>query len=104
MRAALRALPHVGPGRSLGFVTLPAGQDPDDLIRAGGRAALEALLETPEPLVDRLWRHELAAEPLATPEQSAGLQAPAHRPCRGDRTTPTCATNIAPNCSGDSTS
>jgi DNA primase len=74
VRAALRALPAVGPGRSLGFATLPPGQDPDDLIRAGGREALEALLETPEPLVERLWRHELGAEPLATPEQKAGLR------------------------------
>ncbi len=75
VRAALRALPHVGPGRSLGFVTLPAGQDPDDLIRAGGgAAAFEALLATPESLVDRLWRHERAAEPLTTPEQKAGLR------------------------------
>ncbi|MFN3944025.1 MAG: DNA primase [Allosphingosinicella sp.] len=74
VRAALRALPHVGPGRSLGFVTLPAGQDPDDLLRARGRAALEELLERPEPLVERLWRHESEAEPLATPEQRAGLR------------------------------
>lgn len=74
VRAALRALPHVGPGRSLGFVTLPPGQDPDDLLRAKGRAALEELLEKPESLVDRLWRHESAAEPLATPEQRAGLK------------------------------
>jgi DNA primase len=74
VRAALRALPHVAPARSLGFVTLPAGEDPDDLIRARGRPAFEALLEQPEPLVDRLWRHELEAEPLATPEQKAGLK------------------------------
>jgi DNA primase len=74
IRAALRALPHVGPGRSLGFVTMPAGQDPDDLIRAGGRAAFEALLERPEPLAERLWRYEVEAEPLSTPEQRAGLR------------------------------
>lgn len=74
VRAALRALPQVGPGRSLGFATLPAGQDPDDLIRSRGREALEALLESPEPLVERLWRHERDAEPLATPEQRAGLR------------------------------
>jgi DNA primase len=74
VRAALRALPQIAPGRSLAFVTLPAGQDPDDLIRARGRGALEALLEAPEPLVDRLWRHELEAEPLRTPEQRAGLK------------------------------
>jgi len=74
VRAALRALPGVGPGRSLGFVTLPPGQDPDDLVRSRGREALDALLEAPESLVDRLWRHELEAEPLKTPEQRAGLR------------------------------
>ena len=74
VRGALRALPHVGPDRSLSFVTMPPGNDPDDLIRSGGRAALDALLEKPEPLVDRLWRHESTAEPLATPEQRAGLR------------------------------
>jgi DNA primase len=74
IRAALRALPHVGPDRSLAFVTLPTGQDPDDLIRAQGRAGFEALLDKPEALVDRLWRHEVEAEPLATPEAKAGLR------------------------------
>jgi DNA primase len=74
IRAALRALPAVGPARSLGFVTLPTGQDPDDLLRASGRAALDALLDRPEPLVEKLWRHEVEAEPLATPEQRAGLR------------------------------
>ena len=73
-RAALRALPHVAPGRSLAFVTLPPGQDPDDLVRASGREALEALLAEAEPLVERLWRHESTAEPLGTPEEKAGLR------------------------------
>jgi DNA primase len=74
VRALLRALPHVGPGRSLSFATLPAGQDPDDIIRAEGRQGIDALLEKPEPLVDRLWNHELTAESLSTPEQRAGLR------------------------------
>ncbi len=74
LRAALRALPHVGPGRSLGFVTMPPGQDPDDLLRSKGRPALEALLDRPEALVDRIWREEVAAEPIGTPEQKAGLR------------------------------
>jgi DNA primase len=74
VRAALRALPEVGPERSLGFVTLPAGQDPDDLVRSRGREALDALLGAPEPLVDRMWNQELNAEPLATPERKAGLR------------------------------
>jgi len=74
IRAAQRALPMLAPGRSLAFVTLPAGQDPDDLVRAKGPAAFEALLADPEPLVSRLWEYELAAEPLDTPEQKAGLK------------------------------
>jgi DNA primase len=73
-RAATRALPGLAPGRSLAFLTLPAGQDPDDLVRSGGAATFEALATAPEPLVDRLWNHEVAAEPLATPEQRAGLR------------------------------
>jgi DNA primase len=74
IRAIGRALPFLTPGRTLRFVTLPQGQDPDDLIRSGGRIAMEALLEAPEPLVERLWRHEQAALPLDTPEARAGLK------------------------------
>jgi len=74
VRAALRALPHVRPDRTLRFVELPSGQDPDDLVRSGGRDAIEALLAKPEPLDARLWRHELEARPLTTPEARAGLR------------------------------
>jgi len=74
IRAAHRALPMLAPGRSLSFVTLPQGQDPDDLVKSGGAAAMEKLLAEPQPLVDRLWQAELAAEPLDTPEQRAGLK------------------------------
>jgi DNA primase len=74
IRAALRALPHIAPDRTLRFVELPAGQDPDDVVRSGGREGVEALLSDPEPLVNRLWRHEFAAEPLSTPEAWAGLK------------------------------
>jgi DNA primase len=74
VRAAVRALPQLAPERTLRFVALPAGQDPDDLVRSGGRDALEALLESPQPLVDRLWRHEQEATPLTTPEERAALK------------------------------
>jgi DNA primase len=74
IRAATRALPHLGPERTLRFLDLPAGQDPDDVVNNGGREALEALFAEPEPLVDRLWRHELQAQPLTTPEARAGLR------------------------------
>jgi DNA primase len=74
IRAALRALPLIGPERTLRFVELPAGQDPDDVIRSGGPEAFDALLESPEPLDARLWRHEVDAQPLTTPEARAGLR------------------------------
>jgi len=74
IRAAARALPFLAPGRTLRFVTLPAGQDPDDLVRSGGRQAMDMLLDAPEPLVERLWRHERDALPLDTPEARAGLK------------------------------
>src|SRR6516165_10167143 len=41
-RAVDLALPLLKPGKSLKFAALPDGQDPDDLARSGGRAALEA--------------------------------------------------------------
>jgi DNA primase len=74
VRAALRALPHLAPDKTLRFVASPAGQDPDDVVRSGGRAAIEALLAAAEPLVERLWRHEVEAAPLDTPEARAGLR------------------------------
>jgi DNA primase len=74
IRAALRALPHIGPERTLSFVELPPGQDPDDVVKAGGRDAFEALLAKTEPLDERLWRHERDAAPLTTPEARAGLR------------------------------
>jgi len=73
-RAALRALPRLDPERTLRFVTLPPGKDPDDVIKSGGRAAMDDLLTTAEPLVDRLWNVEVAAFPLDTPEAKAGLK------------------------------
>jgi DNA primase len=74
VRAATRALPHIRPDRTLRFVELPSGEDPDDVVRTGGREAFEALIASPEPLDARLWRHELEAEPLTTPEAWAGLK------------------------------
>jgi DNA primase len=74
IRAAMRALPLLRPGHSLAFATLPPGQDPDDLVKASGAPAFEAVLGTAEPLVERLWSHECAVAPLDTPEQRAALK------------------------------
>ena len=77
-RAAYRALdvalPSLVPGKSLRFALLPEGQDPDDLARAGGQAALARVLDAARPLADMLWSRELEAGPLDTPERRAALE------------------------------
>ena len=75
MRAATRALPLLRPGHSLQFATLPAGMDPDDLVKSRGRDAIDRLLAEPVSLLDTLWAHERDAAPLASPEDKAGLKA-----------------------------
>ena len=75
MRAVERALPMLRPAHSLRIVTLEAGMDPDDLLKAQGRDALERLLTEARTLVDTLWLTERDAVPLHTPEDKAGLKA-----------------------------
>ena len=74
IRAALRALPLLRPGYSLAFAAMPPGQDPDDIVQTHGVAGFEKLLKQAEPLVLRLWKHELAQTPLATPEERTALK------------------------------
>jgi DNA primase len=78
-RAAYRALdlalPLVKPGKSLKLAALPDGQDPDDLVRSGGRDAVEDVLNAARPLADMLWARESEAGSLQTPERRAALEA-----------------------------
>jgi DNA primase len=74
IRAAIRALPMIAPGRTLRFALLPGGQDPDDLVKAGGPAAFENVIGQAISLDELLWRNEYDAEPLTTPEAKAGLR------------------------------
>lgn len=75
IRAAERALPLLRPGHSLQVVQLPAGLDPDDLIKRDGRAGMAKLLDAPKSLLDLVWEHERDASPLSSPEDKAGLKA-----------------------------
>ena len=77
-RAAYRAidlaLPQLKPGKSLKFAILPEGQDPDDLYRSGGRAAIEDVIASARPLSDLLWLRETEAGSFDTPERRASLE------------------------------
>ena len=73
-RAADLALPHLAPGKSLRFALLPEGQDPDDLVRSGGRAAIEEVIGAARGLADVIWSREIEGGTFATPERRAALE------------------------------
>lgn len=78
-RVAERALPLLKPDKSLRFVTLPAGEDPDSMIMAGGGGAggaraMAEMLDAARPLDETVWRIETAGRRIDTPERIAGLE------------------------------
>ncbi|MBC2860557.1 DNA primase [Stappia sp. 28M-7] len=73
-RAVDRILPGLRSGHSFGFVFLPDGKDPDDLIADGGLAAFTKALEGSQPLIDVLWSREVDAARIDTPERRAALE------------------------------
>src|SRR5947199_3476995 len=73
--AADLALPHLKPGKSLRFALLPEGQDPDDLARTSGRAAIQEVVGAARGLADVIWSREVEGGSYATPERRAALEA-----------------------------
>ena len=78
-RAAFRAvdlaLPRLTPGKTLMFASLPDGQDPDDLVRSGGKGAVADVIPGARPLAEVLWMRETATGRFDSPERRAGLEA-----------------------------
>ncbi len=74
-RAVDLALPRLLLGKSVKFAALPEGQDPDDLVRSGGRGAVDEVLAQACPLADMLWARETEAGGFDTPERRAALEA-----------------------------
>ena len=73
-RAAERALPLLEPGKSLRFALLPAGEDPDSLVRARGAVAMRRVLDGALPMVELLWQQATRGRRFETPERRAGLR------------------------------
>ncbi|MEP2533395.1 DNA primase [Shimia sp.] len=77
LRAAMRvidtALPMLEAGKSLRFAIMPEGQDPDDLIRAKGPAAVQRVLDHALPMVQLLWQREIEGKIFDSPERKAAL-------------------------------
>jgi DNA primase len=79
LRAAYRAvdlaMPRLKPGKSLKFAMLPQGQDPDDLLRSGGRDAVAEVIAAARPLAGMLWARETEGHQFDTPERRAAVEA-----------------------------
>ncbi|QCO57037.1 DNA primase (plasmid) [Pseudorhodobacter turbinis] len=77
LRAALRvvdlALPLIEAGQALRFAVLPAGLDPDDLLKAQGAGAMQAVLDGAQSMVSLLWQRETEGRSFDSPERRAAL-------------------------------
>ncbi|MFO1203893.1 MAG: DNA primase [Tabrizicola sp.] len=77
LRAAQRvidlALPMLEAGKALRFAILPGGMDPDDLIKAQGAPAMQAVLDGAKPMVQLLWQRETEGRVFDSPERRAAL-------------------------------
>ncbi|MCI5050131.1 MAG: DNA primase [Rickettsiales bacterium] len=72
-RASELALPLLQPGKSLRFVTLPKGDDPDTLVRRHGAEYFLNVVETAPALAEMLWQRTMQT-PAKTPEEAAGQE------------------------------
>ena len=76
-RAALRvidlALPLLEAPKGLRFAILPAGLDPDDLLKQQGIPAMQKVLDAAQPMVSLLWRRETEGRNFDSPERKAAL-------------------------------
>jgi DNA primase len=73
-RAAELALPMLAPDKTLRLIALPAGDDPDSLVRKGGPRSFQAMLDGARPLADCLFDLLSEGAGSATPEQRAALR------------------------------
>lgn len=73
-RAVERALPMLKPGKSLRFMIMPDGDDPDSLVQREGKKAIEKLIDRAAPLVNVLWKSLTDGVQSDTPERRAGLE------------------------------
>ncbi|WP_019218913.1 DNA primase [Bartonella florencae] len=73
-RAADRVLPLLKSGVSVRFVLLPQGQDPDEIIAAGGAELFSTFLQKAIPLIELLWWRSTYGKNFETPEARAALE------------------------------
>jgi DNA primase len=73
-RAAQAALPAIAADRTIQIATLPAGEDPDTLIRKQGAQGFETVIQAARPLNEALFGLLRGAGGDATPEQRSAFR------------------------------
>jgi DNA primase len=73
-RVAELALPRLKANKSLSFVVLPKGSDPDDVIKEKGVVFLESALEGRIALSQMIWKMEVGSGNFASAESIAKLE------------------------------
>jgi DNA primase len=73
-RAADLILPMLKPGKTMRFALLPDGKDPDDMVKASGPEAFQAVLSEARPLIDLIWMRETTGVVFDSPERRAELE------------------------------
>ncbi len=74
MRAAVRSLPVLAPGKGLSFVFPPEGQDPDDIARRDGAAGVDSMLAGKMGIADVLWQGALEQLGDGSPERLSRMR------------------------------
>ncbi|MDE2336431.1 MAG: DNA primase [Alphaproteobacteria bacterium] len=74
-RAMERVLPLLKPDHSVKFAFLPQEHDPDSLIKAEGRPAMERVLKNTISLFDMIWQDTARGRDMTQPEVKAGFRA-----------------------------
>lgn len=72
-RALENALPSIQDGRTLRFMFLPDGEDPDSLVQQEGKAFFEKLVDQAMPLSDFLYQHLLSQVDMSSADSKSKL-------------------------------
>jgi DNA primase len=73
LKALIRSIPLLEPGKTLRLALLPTGIDPDDLIKTQGHEAFQGLLNTTISWLDGFWDGLAAGYRLDEPSQRAAF-------------------------------
>ncbi len=73
MRLAENHINMLVPGKTMKFVLLPQGKDPDDVIKNSGAKVFEEMLNNSTDLSDALWDINIKGQKLKTPEQKSAF-------------------------------